>query len=171
MGTDEAGTHEIWIKDLVVDQLLRDSRGREQQSQEVVTSGPTLPEELLGTEAAQGHQTVEATWEEAQNARSQEAKISILERPQVGKLDTAIPIEFPEPQRPTTLLAGTVAGEPIPATTAKDAGTVRSSTTPTTLQPHQSLEDVVAHKTTSRATGRTAEGSDTDSINLIISIN
>ena len=52
LGTDEAGTHEIWIKDLVVDQLLRDSRGREQQSQEVVTSGPTLPEELLGTEAA-----------------------------------------------------------------------------------------------------------------------
>lgn len=172
LGTDEVGTHEIWIKDPVAGQLLRDSWVRERQNQEVATSGPTHPEEAQRAEAAsRGHQIVEATWEEVQNARSQEAKLSILERPQAGKLDTAIPIEFPEPQRPTTLLAGTVAGEPIPATTAKDAATARSSTTPTTLRPHQSLEDVVAHKTTSRATGRTAEGSDTDSINLIISIN
>ena len=89
----------------------------------------------------------------------------------MGKLDTAILIESPEPQQPTILPAGTAAGEPIQATTAKAAGTVRNSTTQTILQPHQFLEDAAAPKTTRRATGQTAEGSDTDSINLIISIN
>ena len=154
-------------------QLRRDSRVREQQNREVVTSGPTLQEEVQGAEAAsQGHQTVEAIWEEVQNAQSQEVKLSPLERPQVAKLDTESPTESPEPQQPTILPAGTAPGEPMQATAAKDAGTVRNSTMQMILKLHQFLEDAEAHKTTHRATGQTAEGSsDTDSINLIISIN
>ena len=60
------------------------------------------------------HKTVEATWEEFQNAWSHpEVKSSILERPQVVKLDTEVPIEAQEAQALTILAAETLTDEPI----------------------------------------------------------
>jgi hypothetical protein len=158
-------THEqIWIKETMIHgKLPRDSRAREQQNKELMTSEPPMAEAWRIEAVSLGHKIVEATWEEFQNAWSHpEVKSSILERPQVVKLDTEVPIEAPEAQELTILAAETLTDEPILAKTAKDAGTVTTSTIQTSLKPRQSLEDVEALQTTHRATGQTAEGNDTD---------
>jgi len=171
LATEEADTHEqIWTKETMTHgKLLRYSLAREQQNQEATTSGPTMAEVWRTEASSPGHKIVEAIWEEVQNDWSrQELRSSIHETPQAGRLDTEMPTELPEAQEPTILAAGTLAGEPIQATTAKYAETVTISSIQTNHQPHQCLEDVEALQTTHRVTGQTAGGSSDTNLYLIL---